>query len=205
MPLSPPAGKPRIKVTASEGQLGYSPMSDGRTSVYSEASFGKEEALAVAAVFDTLYDRDGSPADDRTTVSYASSAMVVDRPGLTILTAQGTKPTVVTRISGKFGADGDLDGDDFLEEYALDKMVVDIDDDGLRSTCYTLTVNLYPFAHPVCLSPSLPFQSTAVLQCANPGTLVESTGYSCPVVKLRTCILSSFLNTAVSSLSTQVL
>lgn len=65
----------------------------------------------------------------------AVSSIVVDRPGTTIRTMAGTKPTLVTRISGRFGADGDLDGDDLLTEYELASVEVDVDEDGIRSTC----------------------------------------------------------------------
>jgi hypothetical protein len=122
MPLSPPAGKPK-GITAAR------------------AASSKMLTVSVAE-HEVKSPGSGTPTDDSSYAFFGAqpsrtlsvpSSLEIDSPSAWAALKPGTKPTVITRITGRYGVDGDLDGDDELQEYELAAVEVDVDENDLRS------------------------------------------------------------------------
>ena len=145
MPLSPPAGKPKgiMKDTRSAAS------SPSRSSLLLDRAASPAKSIADSdslggGMSESFF---GSVSLEEERKRGVLIVPILDSPMAKVPTTGGVKPSLVTRVSGRFGVDGDLDDDDELGDYALESMEVDVDELGLRSTVVSLSVLLLCLHH----------------------------------------------------------
>lgn len=140
MPLSPPAGKPKgIKAIARP------PSPEGLASLGSRDSLSDSASLG-PGMTDSFFGPEGSRA---LSIPGGAAYPVIDSPHA--WPEAKSRPNILTRVTGRYGPDGDLDDEDFLEGYQLNTVEVDLDEFGLRSEefvsvfCVTACLSFFEF------------------------------------------------------------